>query len=459
MQENKRLKTVIYVITAIAVVALSFTWGFMTSRCSRKKETASFEWAVKTIREYYYEDVPAEVILSGSLKSFAQNYLDPYSAYYTKEEYEALVASNSGSMSGVGVSYMFISPEDNHPQGKSGVLIESVVGNSPASKARNVDPDGEDGLHAGEFVTSATYGGVTIQFDSDDSFSKFIKQRSTGEKFIFNTDRGSYELSKENYSASYCYMSTADYTWTINYDGGSMNVEKSDGGISCLREGSAYLRLDQFYGKAADEMAELIGYFNAENCTSLILDLRGNGGGYVDVMCDISNIFTGQLANPYSTAMQAVYKNGKVEKYSVNKKYTSSKQLPAGTKVSVLADNGTASASEALIGVLVDNGVIDYGDIYLSDLSEAYLKRTRTQDKNCRSYGKGIMQTTFTNPSTGEALKLTTAKIYWPKGETCIHGVGLTEEMGCNTVEAAWDVTYGDEQLALAVDKIYGAAT
>ena len=123
--------------------------------------------------------------------------------------------------------------------------------------------------------------------------------------------------------------------------------------------------------------------------------------------------------------------------------------------MSVLADNGTASASEALIGVLIDNGVMDYGDVYISDFSESYLKFTGTADKNGRTYGKGIMQTTFVNHSTGEALKLTTAKIYWPKGDVSIHDVGLTDEK-CKTVPTDWEVTYGDTQLAAAVAAIYG---
>ncbi|MDE6373871.1 MAG: hypothetical protein K2L72_05160, partial [Clostridia bacterium] len=274
--------------------------------------------------------------------------------------------------------------------------------------------------------------------------------------FTLVTHLGEREVPKGNYRASYCTMSTNTAQWNITYDGDKMKVVEGEGGIDCLPDGAAYLRLDQFYGDAADEMAALIEKYNANSCTSLILDLRGNGGGYVDVMCDMSDIFTGQLPKRNKYAMQAIYKDGSRDTFEVTNKYSAGKELPSGTKVSVLADNGTASASEALIGVLVDNGVIDYGDIYLSDFSDAYLKATGTEDKNCRSYGKGIMQTTFMHPFTGEALKLTTARIYWPKGETCIHEIGLTAAQGCNTVKTDWDVTYGDTQLAAAVQAIYG---
>ena len=46
-----------------------------------------------------------------------------------------------------------------------------------------------------------------------------------------------------------------------------------------------------------------------------------------------------------------------------------------------------------------------------------------------KSYGKGIMQTTYVNTFGGGALKLTTAKLVWPDGKTCIHGVGITKSL------------------------------
>ena len=75
--------------------------------------------------------------------------------------------------------------------------------------------------------------------------------------------------------------------------------------------------------------------------------------------------------------------------------------------------------------------------------------------KEKNGFGKGIMQSTFTNPSTGEALKLTTAKIYWPDGKTCIHDVGLTENDGCTVVkDVKWQHTKNDEELERVIDAI-----
>lgn len=446
MDQSGRAKKIITALVALAIAAVFFFAGFAVAKLTKKREVSSFEWAMRIVRDNYYEDVSTDDFLIGSLKGFADERLDIYSEYYTAEEYRAMVASNSGSKSGVGVSFTYVG-EGVHPQNKSGVLIESVVGNSPAYKS---------GLRAGEFISSAVYNGETATFSSSDDFIAFIDARADGEEFTLHSDRGQYTVAKSAYTQSYCYMATADKQWNVFYESKKRTVSETEGGIECLPVGAAYLRLDQFFGNAAYEMAELIEEFNAEKCTSLILDLRGNGGGYVNVMSDISGIFTGQLENPNPISMRAVFKDGHTESTHVTDKFAAEKQLPAGVKVSVLADNGTASASEALIGVLIDNGVIDYGDIYISEFGEKYLDFSGTEKKNGKTYGKGIMQSTFVNPRTKEAFKLTTAKIYWPKGETSIHGVGLNASMGCKTVPTDWDVTFGDTQLVKAVEMIYG---
>ncbi|MDE6373209.1 MAG: hypothetical protein K2L72_01785, partial [Clostridia bacterium] len=212
MKENKKTRIIVTVIVAIAIALVSFFGGFITSKLTRRKEVASFEWAIKTIQKYYYEDIPSDDIINGSLKGFAAMYLDRYSTYYTKEEFEALMATSSGSMSGVGVSYMYVE-ENVHPQGKSGVLIETVVGNSPAYYS---------GLRAGEFVSAVYDESKRVEITSADDFSDFIDGKKTGEKFTLVTDRGEREVSKENYRASYCTMSTNTAQWNITYDGDKM---------------------------------------------------------------------------------------------------------------------------------------------------------------------------------------------------------------------------------------------
>ncbi len=107
---------------------------------------------------------------------------------------------------------------------------------------------------------------------------------------------------------------------------------------------------------------------------------------------------------------------------------------------------------------MVCYGALEYKNIFLSDYSAEYtdwLKSNKQEVKTAQSFGKGIMQSTFINQSTGEALKLTTAKIYWPDGKTCIHDVGLTEKDGCTVVkDVKWQHTKDDEELERVIDAI-----
>lgn len=425
-------------LAAILSLAVIFASACSPS-CSIYAST--LDWAVAMIEEFYYEDVSEEDVRAAGLENLSGNVLDIYSRYYTAEEYEQTNSSNEGNRSGIGVSYSYLSPELNLSMG-SGVYIASVLGNSPAWRS---------GLRPGTFVTGArTAQGEEVAIADNDDFAAFINARAEGEQFTLITDRGEFSMAKENYVMSYCRMATAEGEWSISYDAdGDMSADyvQSDR-YSYLPEGTAYVSLSQFYGNASEEMAALFKVFNQEGCTSLILDLRNNGGGYVSIMQELTYLFTAELDDAYDVAMYARFKDGSATSYEVDA-FTSdsSSYIPAGTQVTILANNGTASASEALIGALVANGVAGYDDIYVSDFSDAYLAATGTEDKDCRTYGKGIMQSTWQYWVTGEALKLTVAQIYWPDGQMSIHDRGVGVSDGCHTVPAEWSVTYADEEL------------
>lgn len=428
---------------ALVSILMSITFSFLFFAGCRISAASSLQWVIDTIdREYYWGNVSADDIIHCGLDNLRGNVLDSYSEYYSKEAYEKLVSSNAGSKSGVGISYYYV----NNFLGK-GIYIDTVVGNSPAYKS---------GLRAGTVVTGADDGTV---FSSADDFSKFASSKKTGEEFTLVTDHGEFTMSKQDYTASYCFMATNSTAWDCVYtkeaNEDKLSIISNDSRVmSFLPEGTAYLSLSQFYGNAPAEMAELVAKFNAQDCKSLILDLRNDGGGYVSVMQYLSYIFTAKREDAGEIAMSAKYRSGKEERYKIQEWLRDDNYvLPADTKVYVLANRNTASASEALIGVLVSYGIVDYSDIYLSDLSQDYLTFVGAKDSKARSYGKGIMQSTFTNKSTGEALKLTTAGIFWPNGKT-IHDVGLTTDDGCKAVEAKWEVTYGDEELQEVVKMI-----
>ena len=88
-------------------------------------------------------------------------------------------------------------------------------------------------------------------------------------------------------------------------------------------------------------------------------------------------------------------------------------------KIIVLANQNTASASEVLIGAMLDYDTQNKLTVVLDGFTE-------NGQTTYRTYGKGIMQTTYLNVD-GSAVKLTTAKMFWPKSNISIHGIGITE--------------------------------
>ncbi len=377
-------------------------------------------WARSTIQNYFYRfdgDYSDLSDLDGLTIDQMLEKLDMYCAHYTADEYSALLSSNAGQKLGIGVSY-------SAAEG-GGVCLQSILGGSPAMLA---------GLKAGDKVITLAAGGETEQIRTKEDFSSFLNARAEGEKITFGlADGRSVKTEKCVYTASYASMYMNDCGYYFVYDGGERRTVTTEG-IAELPAQTAYFRLNQFYGNAAEELHELIKIFNAAGGTDLVLDLRGNGGGYVNVMADIGGLFTSALQQT-SVAFVSEYKNGRREPLNCTK--YSDDVVPAGTNVYVMANEDTASASESLIGVLVSYNIADYSHIFLSDYG----------DRPPRSYGKGIMQSMFTNITTGETLKLTVAGVYWQNGKT-IHGTGLTLSDGCVAAPAGdeiVDVGYDDE--------------
>ncbi len=439
---SKRVKITLTVIIAFIIALVSFGAGFLTQKCTTDRTVASYEWALKTIKDNYYFCDPDVSFTETSLKKIAEEYLDIYSEYYTKEEYAEIMKSNTGSKSGIGIGFAYVK--------NKGVYISTVVGNSPAYKS---------GLRAGEWIKSGSVDGNETAFSSVDDFIGFIDPLKDGEEFDLISADGasSFTMSKAEYTASYTSFSTSSEGWTFtdSLNGGLEPCLDMKLKMPFLPDGCAYLRLDQFYGTATSEFYTLIEKFNALKCTSLILDLRSNGGGYVNIMQDLAGAFADGKSN---TAMISRDKKGSEVKYRCKKISDADKRVDKSVKVFVLANSGTASASEALIGAMVCYGALKYENIFLSQYSEeclGWMYSSGEKVKNAQTYGKGIMQTPFTNLRTGEVLKLTTAKIFWPDTETSIHDRGVTvADDNCTPVPAEWEWTKDDAELKSAVEII-----
>lgn len=410
---------------------LSFIFAFILAFCTLlsgcAKNDYSLSWAINNIKRHYLYDLTEEQIHYAVYNGGINSLLDIYSGYYSAEEYRAMLATNQGSYSGLGINLSY--------KPNQGILIEKIIDNSPAYYAE---------LPEGEILVSAQTGDQSAHtFTGLQDFSLYVAQVQTGEDIHFTSQEGTvYTIAKAAYTASYAHMYMQNTSYTFQSDQTKeLQLTIKNGSPYTLPNGMAYLRLHQFMGDCSKQVGILIEQFNANNGTSLVIDLRGNGGGYVSDMQKIGGMLTANYDTP-SFAMKAIYKDGKEEVSPIILPTQTSQRLKADVKVYVLADINTASASEALIGVLYSANMIDYSDIYLADYSSEYLSYVGTT-KNARSYGKGIMQAVYLNYQTGEAIKLTTAKIYWPNG-TCIHDTGVTVGMGCKSINVAWSTIKGD---------------
>ncbi len=442
MKDRKVLKICVAIFGAVTIALISFFAGFIVRGCTRRGSAASYEWVLDMIEKHYYFGGVDNGFTGASIDAITEKYLDRYSQYYTAEQYEQVKKSNAGSKSGIGISYAFV--EDK------GVYVSSVVCNSPAYIS---------GLRAGEWFKSGSAGGKETEFSSASDVTKLFGGVGDGEKItLTSTDGEQYTVAKAEYTASYTYMCTNATAWAFGdaVGGGLALYEKPTEKISYLPDGAAYIRLTQFYGSAAKEFSVLVEKFNSLSCTSLILDLRSNGGGFVSVMQEIAGAFSDGAKK---IAMLSRDKHGDEDSYYCAKVTDAERRISKDTQVYVLANGGTASASEALIGAMICYGALDYENIFLSQYSDEYkswLKKTGQELKDARTYGKGIMQSTFENAFTGEALKLTTAKIFWPDGKTSIHDRGVLLSDGCRAASAAWQHTKGDEELKGVVAQITG---
>jgi len=156
-----------------------------------------------------------------------------------------------------------------------------------------------------------------------------------------------------------------------------------------------YIQLKSFNGNAVEKFQEAMDAVESQGCTGIVLDLRDNGGGDLSILEKIGNMIL-----PEGVIIYAQDRHG--NRISEINSSGADMDLP----MVILTNSNTASASEALAGAARDRGT-------------AVLVGTKT-------FGKGIMQTTYTLDNEG-AFKLTTAKYYLPSGE-CIHEIGLTPE-------------------------------
>ncbi len=305
-----------------------------------------------TIRNSYMEEVDAEEVIKAGVVGLLSG-LDRYSVFMEEQAYDALMESTHGKYQGLGMQIdsregriVIISPIEGTPAYRRGLRAGDVVW--------AIDGKDTDGMSTSDAVD-------LMRGEAGSSVNLLIKRAGIDEKLEYILERAVIELKSVNYFGT---------------------LPNSDIG---------YVRLSRFAEETSRELREAVTSLNEQNVSSIVFDLRSNGGGLLDQAKEVSELFL-------DSAREIVYTKGR-ETYP--ERHYFSQALPLfgdGKPVVVLVDEGTASASEIVAGALQD---WDRGLVVGST-----------------TYGKGLVQGLFDLPS-GDHIKLTTAKYYVPSGR-CI---------------------------------------
>lgn len=254
------------------------------------------------IRENYYLDVEDVDFSSAIKKGLFEALDDPYSLYYTPEEYKAYTEAASGTYEGIGV---VVAPGDD------GVItVVSPIDDSPGFKA---------GLQTDDKILKVD----GVEYSADELDQAVMNIRGPADTTVVLTIRRDEEVMD------------------IPVIRGEINLEAASSEV--LDDHIGLLRLVSFDEDAAADFNEQLDSLLAQDIDSLIIDLRNNGGGYLSQCLLIADRLMGE----------GVIVKTKDNQGNVEVEYSDADAL--GLPIVVLVNGGSASASEILTGALKDN--------------------------------------------------------------------------------------------------------
>jgi len=335
----------------ITIILFSFHYDLSAQNNDPKTTSQKFASALQIIDYAYVDSVNEPDLVENAIVSVLKN-LDPHSQYISKKDLQKANEPLEGQFDGIGISFQI------H---KDTILVISPVPGGPAEKL---------GILAGDKI---------VKIDGESATGSSIDNN-----FVFKRLRGPKKTMVEISIYRKGRKKLIDYE--IERD--KIPINSIDASFLARPE-IGYIRLNRFSRTTMDEFRKSIGELRDEGMEDLILDLRGNSGGYLDVAIDLSDEFLG-------SGKLVVYTEGTS---SPKRKYKSSfrGEFENG-KLVVLIDEGSASASEIVAGAVQD---WDRGIIV-----------------GRRSFGKGLVQRPYYLPDSS-VIRLTIARYYTPTGR-CI---------------------------------------
>ncbi|MFR9523656.1 MAG: S41 family peptidase [Rikenellaceae bacterium] len=301
--------------------------------------------------EYNYVDSISRDSIIETLMPHIFEQLDPHSTYIPAEDMPEMNESLEGEFDGIGVVFNMATDT---------VIVINVIPSGPSDKV---------GVRGGDRI---------IQIN--DSLVAGVKFPQTEVMKLLRGKRGTtVKLGVERQGASDLIE--------VEVTRGVIPIKSIQSAI-ILREGVGYIKMLQFARTTHTEIVEAIDKLTGEGMTSLILDLRGNSGGYLDQAIMIAN----ELLPANNLIVYTEDRAGKQMR-----EYSNGRGKITDLEIAILIDEGSASSSEILAGALQDN---DRGTII-----------------GRRSFGKGLVQQQIPY-GDGSAMRLTIARYYTPTGRS-----------------------------------------
>jgi len=358
------IATIIYAAFSITKMLINGSFyakvlGSTSSSLLDKKTIDKIDELYGMIDKTYLETVDKETLREGLYKGMLESLGDPYSVYYNKEEFAEMMADTSGTFEGIG-AYLtqdpdtmvitVVKPIKDSPAEAAGILSDDVI----------VEVDGED-------ITGQDINLVVSKLRGPKGSDVTVGVKRAGSDDIIRFDIKRDEIT----------------TLTVDY-------EMKDDDIG-------YIAISEFADATADQFREAFDDLEKQGMKSLIIDLRSNGGGYVDVAVEIADRMVKD-----GVIVSVEDRRGLSYKYE-DKGDENYLKVPCV----VLVDENTASASEILTGALKDHGLVTV--------------------MGTKTFGKGITQI-ITPLDDGSGVKITNSVYYTPDG-TNIHKIGIEPDV------------------------------
>lgn len=312
-----------------------------------------FATLFKEVNAYYVDEVNPNTLMKTGIDAMLEN-LDPYTTYIGEDEIEDYLTITTGEYGGIGAVVdrkgginTIVLPYEGYSAHRAGLKIGDQI-----LKINDVELAGKPSDQINKLLKGQSNSAIKLTI-------KRYKQEETFD----------VELQREKIT-----VNNVPFSGMVGAD-------------------IAYIRLSDFTTKAGAEVGAALKDLKEKGATKVILDLRGNPGGLLEEAINVSNVFIPR-------GLEVVSTRGKLDAWT--KTYRSLNN-PVDTEipVAVLTDNGSASASEIVSGVIQD---YDRGVLI-----------------GRRTYGKGLVQQTRPLAYNSQ-LKVTTAKYYIPSGR-CIQAI------------------------------------